>query len=121
MPTKAKRPCPHPGCPTLTAGGRCEPHRLQARRVADQRRDTAAARGYDWTWHQARTAWLASHPLCETCLTEDRFEPATVVDHVIPHRGDRVLFWDPANWSAKCKACHDRKTATQDGGFRGTR
>ena len=26
--------------------------------------------------------------------------PATVVDHVIPHRGDQKLFWDEDNWQA---------------------
>ena len=36
--------------------------------------------------------------------------PATVVDHVIPHRGDRKLFWDEQNWQPLCKECHDKKT-----------
>lgn len=42
---------------------------------------------------------------------------ASVVDHVIPHRGDKALFWDSDNWQPLCKPCHDRKTAAQDGGF----
>lgn len=42
---------------------------------------------------------------------------AEVVDHKIPHGGDMVLFWDRNNWQALAKACHDRKTATRDGGF----
>jgi 5-methylcytosine-specific restriction protein A len=29
------------------------------------------------------------------------------------------LFWDSSNWQAMAKVCHDRKTARQDGGFRG--
>ena len=29
-----------------------------------------------------------------------------VVDHVVPHRGDRMLFWDSTNWQALCSACH---------------
>jgi 5-methylcytosine-specific restriction protein A len=36
---------------------------------------------------------------------------ATVVDHVVPHRGDQRLFWDPGNWAPSCKPCHDAKTA----------
>ena len=43
--------------------------------------------------------------------------PSEVVDHVIPHRGDMKLFWDPENHRAMAKRCHDRKTATEDGGF----
>jgi predicted ATPase len=29
---------------------------------------------------------------------------ATVVDHVMPHRGDQRLFWDEANWGADVRA-----------------
>lgn len=32
---------------------------------------------------------------------------ATVVDHVKPHRGDAVLFWDTTNLQSLCKLCHD--------------
>lgn len=42
---------------------------------------------------------------------------ARVVDHIIPHRGDGALFWDESNWQGLAKSCHDRKTATHDGGF----
>jgi 5-methylcytosine-specific restriction protein A len=36
-----------------------------------------------------------------------------VVDHVVPHRGDAVLFWNKRNWAALCKPCHDAKTARE--------
>jgi 5-methylcytosine-specific restriction enzyme A len=42
---------------------------------------------------------------------------ATVADHITPHKGDPVLFWDPDNLQSLCAACHGRKTATEDGGF----
>jgi 5-methylcytosine-specific restriction protein A len=42
---------------------------------------------------------------------------ATVVDHIVPHKGDKVKFWDSSNWQSLCKRCHDAKTATEDGGF----
>ena len=42
---------------------------------------------------------------------------AEVVDHIIPHRGDMMLFWDSRNWQGLTKADHDRKTATEDSGF----
>ena len=45
-------------------------------------------------------AYLERHPLCVACRAEGRLEPATVVDHVVPHRGDLVLFWDERNWAA---------------------
>lgn len=30
-----------------------------------------------------------------------------VADHVIPHRGDRAMFFDRTNLQCLCKACHD--------------
>jgi 5-methylcytosine-specific restriction endonuclease McrA len=45
-----------------------------------------------------------------TCSICGRIEADTsrlVADHVIPHRGDPALFWDPANLQCLCKACHD--------------
>ncbi len=52
------------------------------------------------------------YPLCANCLSKGILAPATVVDHIVPHRGDRALFWDENNWQALCKSCHDRKTGS---------
>ena len=45
------------------------------------------------------------------CESVGVIKAAEVVDHVIPHKGDVVLFWDSRNWQSLCKACHDAKTA----------
>lgn len=42
---------------------------------------------------------------------------ATEVDHIKPHRGDMVLFWDESNWQGLCRSHHSRKTAGENGGF----
>ena len=55
---------------------------------------------------------IADHPLCAKCRENGKLTPATVVDHIIPHRGDPVLFWDRSNWQPLCKDCHDRKTGS---------
>lgn len=34
---------------------------------------------------------------------------ATVVDYIIPLRGNQKLFWDRKNWRALCKPYYDRK------------
>ncbi|MEP2204764.1 MAG: HNH endonuclease signature motif containing protein [Tateyamaria sp.] len=34
--------------------------------------------------------------------------PATVVDHIIPHRGDEALFNDRNNLQSLCTPCHSR-------------
>lgn len=80
-------------------------------------RPTAAQRGYGSRWQTARECYLAAHPLCVECQKRGRTEAATVVDHVTPHKGDKVLFWQSDNWQSLCKRCHDSKTATTDGGF----
>jgi 5-methylcytosine-specific restriction protein A len=81
------------------------------KRELERQRPSAARRGYGPRWRRARAAYLARHPLCVRCREVGRLEPATVVDHVVPHRGDPVLFWGETNWAALCKRCHDRKTA----------
>ncbi len=80
-------------------------------------RPTAAKRGYGRDWQAARLSFLAEHPLCVECQRSGRVVAATVVDHKRPHKGDRGLFWDRANWQPLCEHCHNRKTARQDGGF----
>ena len=104
MPKKPKRPCRHPGCPNLSDDVYCEEHR------AKYVRESAAARGYDSRWQKARARFLKRNPLCVACFRDKKLVPATVVDHILPHRGDKRLFWDESNWQPLCKACHDGKT-----------
>ncbi len=106
MPRKPKRPCRHPGCPKLSDDIYCESHRSL------YRRESAAKRGYDSKWQVARSKYLRKNPLCAYCLAQHTLVPATVVDHIIPHRGDQRLFWDESNWQPLCKSCHDRKTGS---------
>ena len=68
---------------------------------------TTAQRGYGAAWRRAREAFLRDHPLCVMCLAEGKLTPATVVDHIKPHRGDPTLFWDTTNWQSLCKQHHD--------------
>jgi 5-methylcytosine-specific restriction protein A len=44
-------------------------------------------------WKRRRRLHLAQHPLCATCEAQGKLTPATVADHVTPHRGDPQLFW----------------------------
>jgi 5-methylcytosine-specific restriction enzyme A len=85
----------------------------EVKRTLDRTRPSAARRGYGPRWRLARAAYLARYPLCVPCHAAGRLEPATVVDHVVPHRGDQQLFWDEGNWAPACKPCHDAKTARE--------
>jgi 5-methylcytosine-specific restriction enzyme A len=91
--------------------------RAPSRRRAPEDRPSSAARGYGYRWQKYRAAYLAANPLCVECLKRGETTAATVVDHVVPHRGDQVLFWAPTNHQPLCKPDHDRKTAKEDGGF----
>jgi 5-methylcytosine-specific restriction protein A len=67
-------------------------------------------------WTHLRSAYLATHPLCECGCGR----AATVVDHKRPHQGDDGLMYAWDNLQAMTKECHDRKTAARDGGFGNT-
>ena len=110
MPRTPRRPCRFPGCPNLCDSGvYCREHLQYS---TDRVRGSADARGYNAEWRRARKAFLQKHPLCAECRQNGRLTPATVVDHIIPHRGDRTLFWDENNWQPLCKGCHDQKTGS---------
>lgn len=64
-------------------------------------------------WKNLRTLVLARDPICKECNRN----PSTVADHIKPHKGVWSLFVDMNNLAGKCKPCHDKKTATEDGGF----
>lgn len=36
---------------------------------------------------------------------------ASIVDHIVPHKGNPVLFWSRSNLQSLCKLCHDRHKA----------
>ena len=68
---------------------------------------SSAALGYGHRWQVARALFLRLNPLCRMCGQSGVLTPATVVDHITPHRGDPVLFWDQANnWQPLCATHH---------------
>ena len=83
----------------------------------ERERGSAAKRGYGAAWRKARLGFLASHPLCTACEKIGRVTAATVVDHIVAHKGSQALFWAYSNWQALCAPCHNSKTAREDGGY----
>jgi len=111
VPRKPPKPCAKAGCGRLTTERYCDVHRGEGNKAKDARRGSSAQRGYDARWRRYRKRFLRAHPLCELHQQRGDLVPATVVDHIVPHRGDTDLFWDPSNHQALCKRCHDAKTA----------
>ena len=108
------------GCGALVRDGTgfCEAHKRVVKQQVEEQRESSTKRGYGYKWQQAREQFLREHPLCECpdCQAGKlRVTVATVVDHRIPHKGDKKLFWDRKNWQAMSKPCHDKKTAKEDG------
>lgn len=103
MPSKPPRLC---ACGNrVAAGARCECERKADReRKArfDQTRPSSSARGYTGAWEKARKEFLRRNPRCAICG-----ERASVVDHRIPHKGDKALFWDRTNWQPLCQRDHN--------------
>ena len=71
----------------------------------------------DRKWQRLRLRHLREHPLCVMCHRLGRVTAASVVDHIVPHRGDDVLFWDADNLQSLCPHCHSAvKQAEEKGG-----
>jgi 5-methylcytosine-specific restriction enzyme A len=74
---------------------------------------TSGQRGYDYAWQKRRAMHLRANPLCAYCLDKGLVEPATVADHITPHRGDPDLFNGPLQ--SLCASCHSSDKAKQEG------
>lgn len=61
---------------------------------------------YGRKWDKARLRFLDKNPLCVRCLAKGLTVVATIVDHIVPHKGCLRLFWDRLNWQALCASCH---------------
>lgn len=111
MPNKPLKSCAVSGCPELTRERHCPGHAKKGRVEYGARRNKSWQHLYGARWRRERKAFLVSNPLCAECQLWGRVVAANVVDHVIPHKGDKLMFWDRSNWQGLCKNCHDVKTA----------
>ena len=66
-------------------------------------------------WQRIRKAQLDAEPLCARCLAMEVVEPATVVHHKVPHKGDETLFWQ-GPFESLCKPHHDSEAQLEDHG-----
>lgn len=117
MADRPLRPCRHAGCSELTRDGWCPKHKPRHQRRVSE--DYHAWYTLPVWTRRLRPQQLVSEPFCRVCA---RVYPAgdprsrtraTVVDHIVPHRGDWSLFVDPSNLQSLCKHHHDQKTARE--------
>lgn len=57
-------------------------------------------------WRKIRQHQLAVEPLCRMCSQQGYVTVATVCDHITPHKGDEVLFFN-GPFQSLCKLHHD--------------
>ena len=106
MPLKAARVC---GCGKIVPSNTICLCQQRRKAELDKRRPSASQRGYTNAWTKARASFLGSHPICAMCD-----QPATVVDHIQPHRGNQSLFWNKSNWQPLCAHHHNSAKQRQE-------
>lgn len=114
--------CNYPGCNKPSSGRYCDAHEAAVKKAREAtrlfegtRRNVSApynALYHTARWKALRKAFLAGRPFCAMCGAR-----ATVVDHIIPHRGDEALFYSEGNLQALCASCHSAKTLKENGYF----
>ena len=112
--------CKKSGCGRSAVPGKdyCERHQNCAQAL-DQKIFTKRGKSKQWhglyesaEWRKVRAAFLKKYPICFICG-----KPATIADHIIPHRGDLTLFYDENNLQPMCQSCHSRKTMRENNNF----
>lgn len=59
-------------------------------------------------WRRRRKVQLRAEPFCAMCLDQlGVYTAASVADHIEPHKGDPVKFWE-GKLQSLCKPHHDR-------------
>jgi 5-methylcytosine-specific restriction protein A len=107
------KPCKKAGCPNITRepNGFCAEHQgiaieLETLRKnrGDDRRGSAASRGYGYAWTKVRARQLKFNPLCKGCLDSGLVTQAAVVHHKDEDQHNN----DSDNLVSLCFDCHEK-------------
>jgi 5-methylcytosine-specific restriction endonuclease McrA len=72
-------------------------------------------------WHSLRKQQLRKQSMCGRCLSRGKLSSASGAHHKTAHKGNALLFFDPANLASSCKPCHDIDEAQVERGARHAR
>lgn len=64
-------------------------------------------------WVKYRRKFIYHNPKCYVCARR-----AKVVDHIIPHKGNRELFENTKNHLPMCESCHNTVTTMFDRNYK---
>lgn len=110
MAQAALHKCNAAGCNVLTRERHCDRHAKEKQQWTRGMQSRESQQLYGWRWSKASKQFIREHPLCVECEGRGKTTASHCTDHIVPHRGNEVLFWDEDNWQALCRACHDAKT-----------
>jgi 5-methylcytosine-specific restriction endonuclease McrA len=51
---------------------------------------------------------------CQECGVIEGDTSKLICDHIKPHKGDRILFWDEENLQTLCWSCHSGEKQSQE-------
>jgi 5-methylcytosine-specific restriction protein A len=128
MPMRPPLACSQSGCTGIAEPktAYCKNHAKKPLEMARER-DADRRRRNPWRKWYKQKGWLnnlqpdclARHPLCQLMITplcrQHGGDGSEVADHIIPHRGDPALFFDPKNLQGACVPCHNAKREAQAG------
>jgi 5-methylcytosine-specific restriction endonuclease McrA len=92
---------------------------VQSRQDAEAERFKERDRNVGWRkrystarWQRLRQeVWIRDNYTCQKtgilCIGKYPADNSPVADHIVAHRGDEDLFWDPSNLQTVSKAYHD--------------
>ena len=116
MPSEPSKYCNKSGCGNRVYWPEtyCAEHKPKADAEHKERRRRKIKNPlYGSRWADASRVYRINNPWCAVCASKGIYELATLVDHIVPHRGKRALFWDVDNWQGLCTACHAVKSGAE--------
>jgi 5-methylcytosine-specific restriction endonuclease McrA len=90
---------------------------VSSRARYDAERGNERERGYTARWTDASAKFRIANPLCHGCKALGIVEPSRVTDHVLPHKGNMIVFWDTSKWQPACYWHHDAVKKMQEVSF----
>ena len=74
-------------------------------------------------WIKQSNLFREKNPLCVACLQygiitdcqgkDKNGRPKGATDHIVPHKGNKRLFFDKTNWQTLCLMHHNQKSAKE--------
>lgn len=82
------------------------PSNKKARKFVSKTRTDRQALYNDKKWKTYRFRFLHHNPQCYACGVHKNNGAKLHIDHILPHKGDKELFYNVTNFIPLCNTCH---------------